>query len=343
MHLGQLSIRSSARVVLRAQSPEYIKRRDMRPKNRLKLALYCFFACVVLLLWITYPRPAPRPPPRPTPAPTKPPTFSLSIGWLDRMYRDPPRVLVVMIGNFRGGELAWRSFRRNVLEAHRNVDLALCTAGEPPKTLMDVARYHWPVQETDDWGAYLDETCTSWRRFCKLRASYLGGIANCTHSGSAGILLAFREQVRRRLKTLTTQYDAYLLTRTDHVYRCEHPGFWRFDPDAIWVRAGEEYNGYSDRHIFAYNHLIDHVLNMTEPLCDPASPTYTDIDMNLETLQLRTWRAPVRKFPAPVFSVRAPGDPTRWSPGENDTELMQAGVLVKYPSELRLARDICGI
>ncbi len=281
-----------------------------------------------------------------TPPPIEPtfaPTLSTGRRWIDHLMGNDPRVLVVMIGQYRGGELAWKSFVENVLRANRNTDLALCATGFPPSTLYRQAKFVWSIQE-HDWGIWIDRKCGSneWRKQCTNGQQYLGGIPGCAHPGSGGILLAYREIVAAKIRelNLTSRYDAFLLTRTDYVYRCEHT-FWRLDRDAIWVREGEEYGGYSDRYVYAFGELFLEALNVAARVCDLSDAT----DLNLETLQKRHWEKlglKILKTSVPAFSVRTSTDPTSWSIGEFDDEIDDFNVTVKYKSEMDMSRRVCG-
>ena len=69
--------------------------------------------------------------------------------------------------------------------------------------------------------------------------------------------------------------------------------------------------------------------------------------MNLETLLQLMWDAqglPVKRFARPMFAVRMPGDPTRWSGGNIVDQLTPFdGMMSKYPDELRLSEAHCGV
>lgn len=308
----------------------------------------------------------PAAPPLPAAATRAPvPWIPRARKWLGHVLGDDPRVLVVMIGQYRGGELAWRSFVANVLDSNPRAELALCATGSPPATLLERARFVWEVPEMEDWGALIDERCGSreWRaRHCGNGHQYLGGVRGCGHPGSAGILLAYRELVARRIRELglLAEFDAFVLTRTDYAYRCEHPPIWRLDRDAVWVRVGEEWGGYSDRHVLAFGAKFLEAIAVAGLVCDPDFMSAADLErrrgpegeaaptMNLETMQKLFWEArnlTVRQMDVPAFAVRTPSDPTSWVDGYRDAELDEANVnvTVKYLDELTHARGACGV
>ena len=248
----------------------------------------------------------------------------------------PQKTLVVLIGNVRGGEYAWKSLIANVLR--ENVDLALCVTEPIPDILRDAATFIWPVPE-HDWGKVIDDACThtNWRSHCLIENQYLGGA--CNHTGSGGILFAFRHIALQYIRQLN--YDAYLLTRTDYAYRCEHPPFPTGND--LWVRQGENYGGYSDRYIYARSPSFMQGINITQNyLCKGFNIT---TNLNLEIVQKMYWESiglRVKEMVVPAFSVRAKNDPTRWSKGDYNAELSGLGLRVKYPTELELAKTYCG-
>ncbi|KAK3276572.1 hypothetical protein CYMTET_15357 [Cymbomonas tetramitiformis] len=73
--------------------------------------------------------------------------------------RPTSRTLVIVNGSPRGGELAWRSLKLNVLDRYK-ADLALLAP--PPasdlraSTLDRAAKYRWTVPEQSDWALLLD-------------------------------------------------------------------------------------------------------------------------------------------------------------------------------------------
>ena len=68
--------------------------------------------------------------------------------------------------------------------------------------------------------------------------------------------------------------------------------------------------------------------------------------MNIETLQKMMWEAlevPVAIVPRVMFTVRAEGDPCKWSPGEEHASFASYGLKIKYPDELQGVRATCAL
>ena len=99
----------------------------------------------------------------------------------------------------RGGELAWKSMHKHLLEP-LGADLAIMfTNAYQPTVLNEMAQYVWTVPEYEDWGEVFDEIARQcpndtdrmpWRRLCEVPSQFLGGIAGCNHHpASAGTML----------------------------------------------------------------------------------------------------------------------------------------------------------
>jgi len=166
------------------------------------------------------------------------------------------RTLVVLVGSLRGGEPAWQSLARNMLEPNR-ADLALslgyfASRGQPApasSSLLQRAKFVWWTEEVEDWGVYFDAlgNSTAWRQVvadvrranggsigfaghCGLGGSHVDGVRV---PGTAGINFALRWRAAARFEALglAEQYDRLVVTRTDHYYAC------RLDLDLIEADA----------------------------------------------------------------------------------------------------------
>jgi hypothetical protein len=69
-----------------------------------------------------------------------------------------------------------------------------------------------------------EEAEAEWRTLCEVKEQWLGGVQNCDHPASSGILLAFRWLVAQKMLSLNLahQYDYFVMTRADHLYLCDH-------------------------------------------------------------------------------------------------------------------------
>jgi hypothetical protein len=287
----------------------------------------------------------------------------------------PPRTLVIVTGQPRGGEATWRSMQQHLLTP-LNADLATYFTDKHGGTLIQgMAKFNWTCPEYDDWSFALDDIAASCGReradwvtaFCTTRLDkqwWLGGAApECKQQGpqAAGMLMVYRWLVQRKIVELglDAAYDHFVLTRADQMYLCDHPPVHTLDPGTLHVVQGENYGGWTDRHVLGHRDVFLRGLSMTfEMFCNPrayaaAIEYYMDAGlaanagyMNIETLQKMMWEAlevPVATVPRTMFTVRAEGDPSKWSQGEKHASFAAYGLKVKYPDELQGARATCAL
>jgi hypothetical protein len=270
-----------------------------------------------------------------------------------------PKILVVAMGQARGTEKAWSTLETFVLNP-LGADLAWLTTpcqvlNQDTKMLQRLAKYVWEVPEYTDWGEGLDRIdCgqpSNWRTvLCSYDQQFLGGVKNCNHKGSAGILLYFRYALSTFLTpNVLEKYDWFIVTRTDFWYACNH-SMVPFSTQAnVWHVDGEGYGGVTDRHFVVPSTKIHEVLNITKHLvCHPTdflekTKTLPRLYMNLETVTLDFYRLKnisVGVFPRTQFTVRGPNDPTRWAQGEIVPEF-HPNLRVKYLKEYQEALEFC--
>ena len=273
---------------------------------------------------------------------------------------DRLRVLVIVIGQPRGGDAAHRSLYKHVLEPY-GADLAIYFGSESKKTslLHQYAKYIWQTPELEDWTSMATEfgdVCTSSNYATKERmwgsTFFLGQVchAGLQHRMSSFILLAFRWLTYRKIMELglNSQYDYFVLTRADEFHLCRHLSFqiMKEKPFCAWAQKGEEYSGLSDRHWAASTDVFMRLLNVSQSItCNPA-PYFQKNICNLEQLLLvytNVEKIEVIQFDPSFFTVRAPNDTTRWSEGVENRDLAVLGLKLKYPGEYAKAKATCGI
>jgi hypothetical protein len=266
------------------------------------------------------------------------------------------KTLVIVLAETRAHEITFRSFKEHVLDA-LDADLALCVADnsreDPTNPFYVAARYVWRLSEPDDWGDLFDGfqrqigADGDWRRLLEVGSMWLGGVdGDPAQPGSAGILLAFRWFLKTTLSgsDALNQYDRFIVTRSDFVHLTPHVPLTLLDSGFIWIPDGEDYGGFTDRHIVASRQDILDVLAVADDLVADPDALYERLrhrdDWNLE----RVIRADldhlglserVRRFPYTMYAVRPEGGHTSWSTGKFAPDL---GYFVKYAGELRSAR-----
>lgn len=289
--------------------------------------------------------------------------LATTFAWLVKRL-EKPTVLVIVNGQPRGGELAWKSLHKHVLKPFDAHLATYITQAGPNDTLLErMAQYTWRVPEYHDWGIVIQKAsgqCQAgargpgdWQQLCDYdNAIWGGGIVACPkHKSKAGVLLAFRWLVSQKmlLLNLQHQYDHIIYTRADYLYLCDHVPLKTLDRNATWVPVGEEWGGLTDRHLVGTGPNLLRAINITQELvCSPDAykPHIIPRVTNLETLQAVVWkhtRVWAKQFHPTMFTVRAKLDPSSWSVGIAHAELDAYGLLVKYPQELEKAMHSCKV
>jgi len=284
-------------------------------------------------------------------------------------------VLVVVMGQLRGSEMAWESLRRRVLTPWA-ADLAVMTdvtdAFNKKSSLFRDAVYKWHEQEHGDWGEVLDRLPgyhPRWRdQLCPMfGGQFLGGVmwnsSNGTltrcHKGSSGILLAYRALVQWKLRELRSegiQYKWIVITRADYFFACDMPGLDTMHADAYNVPDFEGYGGITDRFSVFPGDLAEKVLNVSQKVI--SAPTFWKVlrtewnhedckkqACNLEKVLDRYaqyFNLKVHKYKHPAFTVKAPGDPGSWSVGVSGGGLGYYNLESRYPWEFQSTKWLCG-
>lgn len=269
------------------------------------------------------------------------------------------KTLYVVWGQLRGGPAAHATTLRHAVDA-LGADLALLIPDITPNNtsmFFQRAKYVWRFPEVEDWGEVLDEAArvscprvgTAWRKACDMPGlvrGMFGAAVPCTHVGSNAIILGQRWLALTHLTPeILKRYDWFVFARSDFLYECSK--YPRFTREWVWVKKGEEYGGYSDRYTLVHRDLVLKALNVTvDVVCDPEKwlNRLKRSDVGPEQTIKRYWEdvgLSVKQFPLPAFTVRADGDPTRWSQGTESREFSKYGLKLKYPDERRISRNTC--
>jgi hypothetical protein len=145
-------------------------------------------------------------------------------------------------------------------------------------------------------------------------------------------------------------YDRFVVTRSDHYYKCQHDLRDLVPANHIYVPNGEDWKGLCDRHFVASAEHVYAALNILPPLIrNPEryahlpAPGFHPLATTETFLRLR-WGEDglfplVRRFARPMFTCAVPGDNFLWTAPFKDT--IPEGVLVKYKQEYALAKSEC--
>jgi len=283
------------------------------------------------------------------------------------------RVLAILIGNPRGGPLAWKSLNTHVLTPLK-ADLMLYFGKSDARSennvsfpywadLHDMAKYIFFEREHNDWGVVLDQASlghdarpTDWLDLCKFAPQWLGAVGRgCNHKAGAAIQLAFRYLVQQKLVStgLINQYDHFIYTRSDFLYACDYPPMSAFDSSSLWIPWGEDYDGLNDRHMITTRKGILLALNLTRSIMSEPARWAAIFDQsgiarhawNPERINMLycnfTRGIRVRRFLHPAFIVKTAADVARWTQGDGRLlpPPLSTTLSVKYHTELRVSQQ----
>jgi len=278
------------------------------------------------------------------------------------------RALYVIIGTLRGGVPTWCSFAHSLPP---NSDVALFIGKSSPdlpdfRACLERSGIKlvaiWYSGEHSNWNEVLDTAGDPDWYWSYPPSQYLGRI-HPGHAGTAGILLAYRQLLQKKLVGMTG-YDRLVLTRSDFMYMCKQ--MLPEPNNRVYVLEGEAYGGVTDRFTVFPWHMAHTGLNVTTWLISRAKThpwhrwltryfSWTTHYLirpkieNLETLLGIYFDAvglDVSLMPRAQFVVRRTNgiDASVWSQGEAvDPALTQQNLLVKYPNEYFAAQRTCGI
>lgn len=264
-------------------------------------------------------------------------------------------VLVIVLAETRNWELTFDWLKSHCLEV-LGADLALCVADnsfeDTSNPFYREARHVWKGREWEDWGEAFDEAqavegwSADWRVLRRHQGNWLGGVREAsgeTRWGSSAILLYYRWVLKRRLleSGVLDQYDRFVLTRSDFMHEVPHLPLWYLQSKYTWLPDGEDYGGYTDRHLVANGEDFLRALSVTDLML--REPERLDRMMG----QKRHWNLEgflklafqdigldqkIRRFPYTMYAAKLPGGRSRWSAG---VYAGYRGFFIKYWSEYR--------
>jgi hypothetical protein len=251
--------------------------------------------------------------------------------------RNNMRVLTIIIGDHRGGQIAWESLETNLLK-FLNSDLALLFEDENLKMenlLTKKAKFVWTVPYKYNWDDYFIEEYSPniVKNFLiGSKTSFAGGIKN--NPGSGARLLGFRDILLKNYIEIIESYDQIILTRSDYLYIEKYP---MLDNSFIWIPEGEDYGGLQDGHNVFPSYLARDVLS----ICKNLERENFDL-LNMRTISPETILEEhfkfenlyklVKRYERIQFSVATKKDSSNWSNAKYKT-FFYGNLLIKYPSQ----------
>lgn len=194
--------------------------------------------------------------------------------------------------------------------------------------LFERASHVWETPEHDDWGQAVDMLAgsqhTEWRHNAELynATGLWGGVeleGGFRPKGSGVIIFVLRMYLLRRISKLV-RYEQFIVTRSDHMYLCNHPSVARplvwVPPNAFYAPSGRSSGCRTDRHIVFPFHLATKVLSVL-PWMISHPETHS---LNPECVLGAFWNhsgIKIHFMRRVMYEVYRPGlDPTRWGNGK---------------------------
>ena len=245
------------------------------------------------------------------------------------------KYLVILGGSPRGGEKAWNSMYKYLIE-HLRADLAICTGKKwlNNQSFIEKADYDWTFDEYTDWSEYYSKKYNKqW-----IKAFELGRNTGLLESGF--IHFAIKDIILENHIEEIEQYDYIIYTRFDQMYIDYHLHGYNQN---ILIPEGEDYFGIGDRHIlipsmFARNYfgILKFFLNNYNDFkqinylnCEKINKLHLKSFINEENI-LRTKRA--------QFTVAEKNDQTNWRKAIYKIYLLR-NIKLKYPDEFLKALE----
>jgi len=180
-----------------------------------------------------------------------------------------------------------------------------------------------------------------WREFLNVHFHGWGvNSATTQHPASSGYLLFFRWFLLKKIheNNILSEYDRFIITRSDFIYQLPHPTMEIMDKRFIWIPDCEHYEGYTDRHVVLSKSNIEPYLNIFNNMVLRSNEYFMLLQKtswNLERLikfHLQRNRVDhlVREFPYIMYSVRSITGVSKWQMGTYSNELKY---FIKYHSE----------
>ena len=216
------------------------------------------------------------------------------------------------------------------------------------------ANYRWIYNDSSkdygdafDYVSQLEGGDSNWRQLLEIRDQWLGGVVdkNLQQLGSAGILIFYRWFLLKNIidNNLLNKYDRFIITRSDYIYLSDHAPIYLLHPDFIWMPEGENYGGFSDRHIVVSPKKLINSLNLMDDIIH--RPYELKTNMSLIRKEVGSWNLEkaiyfhfmrnnlikdVRIFPRTMFAGKDVNTSTSWGKGIYKKEL---GYYIKYQGE----------
>ena len=266
------------------------------------------------------------------------------------------KCLVIILGQTRCHEKTFQNIKYNLIDRLK-ADVCLCVGAEksaPLTPFHGIAKYNFTITEPDDWGKTIDfmynkivskhpdrTDIPPWRDLLKIGNQWFGGIPDePQHPGSAGLLIFFRWFLMEMIKkhNLTKLYDRFIITRSDFIYTLPHPSLEYLDKDHIWIPYGEQYGGYTDRHvvisskdIFSYLNIFENIILNTKLRNILLKRNSWNLEQIIkQNILYEKKNILVKHFPYIMYTIKFNLTDTKW---KKDAGYFHNSFYIKYTSE----------
>ena len=274
------------------------------------------------------------------------------------------KCLVIVICQTRAHRTVWDSFQQNVLRS-MGADLALCVAkSDTSDAFRENAKYIWEYEDPTNWADAYDAVQREmgnpipWKHVLNVdpgRDSCLfGGIRYPYTVGSGAVLFYYRWRALENIRRLglTSEYDWFVITRSDYMYPVPHVPLHMLSPTSVWIPDGEKYGGVTDRHLICPSNFIEKSIDMLQYILTQPNDFFSKYKRwldrkgaNPETFiafYLEKQGIPVQFVPYFMYTVRELDETS------NATRFGEAGTIrygntnyaLKYPAEKALADQL---
>jgi len=276
------------------------------------------------------------------------------------------KTLVIILGETRTHELTFENFKKNVFDV-LNADLCLCIGVKSNydyyNPFYKLAKYKFLYNENEDYSGAFDyayniiinenkienENHLHWREFLKIKNQFMGGIRDKDneHPGSGAIQIFYRWFLLKNLiyHKLIDEYDRFVITRSDYIYKLPFPNVARMNSNNIWIPDFEYWGGYTDKNvilsktnIISYLNILNMmVLKSNEYFSKMKNYNYWNIEQLIKFhLQQNNVEYLIKEFPYIMYACRNHNGTTRWNIGTYNEKL---GYYLKSEDEYNKAID----
>ncbi|MFZ1028632.1 MAG: hypothetical protein WAN66_20700, partial [Limnoraphis robusta] len=170
------------------------------------------------------------------------------------------RPVICIVGTLRAVNLTYQNLIEKVIEP-LNADLVFCVSRMSSEdeasldkfrnyNIVDICIYEDGKNEYQDFldnffNQLTPEQQKQWHKYFEIEGNWLGGIKGRRGSGFHLNFNYWKLWDRlQALKNSGSDYQRFIITRTDLLWLVEHPPLNLLDPKFVWIPTGENYNGY---------------------------------------------------------------------------------------------------